>query len=113
MIERSWTPGPWVYDSGSFYAQCQLDSAGLTKRLRGSDRDLFEMPIAEIGRGRPENSKANARLIAAAPEMFELLEDIYERDGQPFPHRYLGKVKDADYIRLGEIIKRVRGTDGR
>lgn len=104
MIERSWTPGPWVYDSGSFYAQCQLDSAGLTKRLRGSDRDLFEMPIAEIGRGRPENSKANARLIAAAPEMFELLETI-DRGGGLIPADIWKQIRD--------VVVKARGTDGR
>ena len=24
------TPGPWVYDSGCFYARCQMDESGRT-----------------------------------------------------------------------------------
>jgi hypothetical protein len=60
------TPGPWVYDSGCFYAQCQLDKNGMTQ----------ESPIAELLEGRPDDSKGNARLIAAAPTMLEALRRI-------------------------------------
>lgn len=67
------TPGPWVYDSGCFYAKCQLDEYGLT----------YESPIAELLEGRPFNTDGNAKLIAAAPEILESLEsliELYEQD---------------------------------
>ena len=60
------TPGPWVYDSGCFYAQCQLDENGMT----------YESPIAELLDGRPEDAKGNAKLIAAAPMMLKALRRI-------------------------------------
>jgi hypothetical protein len=60
----SHTPGPWVYDSGVFYAQCQLDKNNQT----------YEYPIAETLSGRPEDEEANARLIAAAPDLLAALE---------------------------------------
>lgn len=60
------TPGPWVYDSGSFYAAVQLNDCGTTN----------EPPIIDMGAGRPEDSEANARLIAAAPELLAALEKI-------------------------------------
>lgn len=62
----SHTPGPWVYDSGGFYAQCQLDENGMT----------YESPIAELLEGRPDDSKGNALLIAAAPDLLEACEVV-------------------------------------
>ena len=94
MSERSWTPGPWRYDSGVFYAECQLDESGMT----------YERPIAEMLEGRPLDTKANARLIAVAPEMFEVLERVID----PNDHKFNEVEK-----RIQEIIKRVRGDDGR
>jgi len=55
------TPGPWIYDSGAFYAECQLDEDGMT----------YEAPIAALLEGRPFDTEGNARLIAAAPAMLE------------------------------------------
>ena len=90
MSERSYTPGPWRYDSGVFYAECQLDENGMT----------YERPIAEILEGRPLNAKANARLIAAAPQMFELLVDIDNR---------IGEITEEAWDKIQEVIKRVKG----
>jgi hypothetical protein len=63
---RGYTPGPWVYDSGCFYADCQLDENGMS----------YEAPIAEVLSGRPDDTKANAKLIKLAPDMFSDLRQI-------------------------------------
>jgi hypothetical protein len=57
-----------VYDSGCVYAQCQLDSRGQT----------CEPPIAGILDGRPDDADGNAKLIAAAPEMFSILRGVLD-----------------------------------
>lgn len=62
------TPGPWVYDCGAIYAQCQLNKRGMTR----------EAPIAEVLDGRPDAYKANGRLIVAAPELLEALSEMTE-----------------------------------
>jgi hypothetical protein len=62
------TPGPWVYDSGCFYAKCQLDENGQT----------YETPIAELLEGRPLDTDGNAKLIAASPCLKEALIKIRE-----------------------------------
>ena len=59
-----YTPGPWIYDAGAFYAKCQLNERGMTR----------ESPIAEMLNGREDDYEANARLIAAAPELLEACE---------------------------------------
>ena len=64
-MSQKHTPAPWIYDSGSFYAECQLDESGTTS----------ESPIAEMLEGRPEDTKANARLIVEAPCLLKHLED--------------------------------------
>ncbi len=56
------TPRPWIRDSGCIYAEIQLDN-GLTR----------ERPIAAILDSRSEHYCANARLIAAAPDLLESL----------------------------------------
>lgn len=58
------TPGPWLYDTGCFYASCQLDADGMT----------MEPPLAEMLGGRPDDYDANLRLIAAAPALLQRLQ---------------------------------------
>jgi hypothetical protein len=72
-----WTPGPWKHHLG-------LKTEWAT--TRGSVRDGYYViwdeaetwPVAQLPgslSNRPELTEANARLIAAAPEMAELLEE--------------------------------------
>ena len=66
--ETQWTPGPWHEGAGNGYGSIfgpegtRRDSGGLT-------------PIAMIN-GTLHEDEANARLIAAAPEMAALLERL-------------------------------------
>lgn len=66
MSTRPWTPGPWE-------AKKSLGKTGVST----SDD---EWRISDLGIGvwgsAPEEANANARLIAAAPELYEALENL-------------------------------------
>jgi hypothetical protein len=74
----SFTPGPWKQD-------------GLVV-VRAQDDD----PLAEVfGHGDyedPANAQANARLIAAAPELYALLADVAEH------YRMLSRFTESEHI---------------
>jgi len=71
-----WTPGPWSVD-----ARADLNTGELRYIIRapidGEDDDAFE-EIAQI-----VNNALLARLMAAAPEMAELLAEMAEDDRVP------------------------------
>lgn len=76
MSEMKHTPGPWKFDPA--YATYGRYSRG--------EPAVIETPRGDIiidqgvGRGHDE-AKANARLIAAAPELYEALKAIFPDDG--------------------------------
>lgn len=80
------TPGPWSYD----------DTYGLI--VAGS------VEIAACHAGRGADAKANARLIAMAPELLEVCEAV---------QKWLGHSVDANTERIGHlvdnVIKKARG----
>jgi hypothetical protein len=80
------TKGPWIFDSGCFYSPVQMDETGMTS----------ELPIAEMLGGREEDYEANARLIAAAPELLEALIAITSNS----------------HINLGDLVYEVREREG-
>jgi hypothetical protein len=90
------TPGPWVYDSGAFYADCQLGEDGMT----------YEAPIAELLEGRPSDAKGNAILIAASPMMKELLLDFCDSlgDNDCIPTQRQMLAKKAALALLAEVV---------
>lgn len=61
------TPGPWLFDAGSIYAECQI--------ING---ETIESPLAELLSGRQENWEANGLLMTAAPELLEALINLTE-----------------------------------
>lgn len=66
------TPGPWFTSQphGTIYIEARLQGSTLQE-------------IASCGPTEtPEQREANARLIAAAPELLEALEDLYEAYGR-------------------------------
>lgn len=71
-----------------------------TFSIAGHHDGRDDYPVAELWRTGLKNHEANARLIAAAPEMFELLETIENDDGSVPPWLW---------ERIQEIIKRVKG----
>lgn len=63
------TPGPWRYVSGTLKHYVESECGDLRFGLQ-------EMHWRD---GRPLPAEANARLIAKAPEMFELLSDFVDQ----------------------------------
>ena len=61
MTERPWTPGPW-HSTATF----QIGADGIT------------YAVADVGGGSTSERKANATLIAAAPELLEALAAFVE-----------------------------------
>jgi hypothetical protein len=61
------TPGPWTYETGP----------SLYGRFHAVHRD--DLMICECYEGDGAEREANARLIAAAPALFEALQTILER----------------------------------
>jgi hypothetical protein len=70
------TPGPWIYD----------ETWGLIhdarKSAQGPHESAAEICAIHAGRtGKRDESKANARLIAAAPELLAALQTMVEQAG--------------------------------
>ena len=69
------TPGPWVFeceDVGSYGSTFWLDSENGEEIISQSE-DPYEGVLIKGG-----DFIANARLIAAAPDLLEALQDMYE-----------------------------------
>lgn len=66
---RKHTPGPWSWDSGVV----PPDGPGRYSDIYVDDGDKIIASINEFPESSPEEGKANARLIAAAPDMYEAL----------------------------------------
>lgn len=79
MSKTKFTPGPWVVDA-DFYVY-----GGDGRKNQGEYFDGVEFPLVcdveSDSRDRTEN-KANAALIAAAPEMYEFIRWIRSVQGQ-------------------------------
>ena len=88
------TPGPWkVHKNGRIVIAGGLkiyQSSGPGGGQSVSVQTAFDNQL-----------RANARLIAAAPEMFELLEDI---------DNLIGEITEEAWQKLQGIIKRVKGN---
>ncbi len=72
----AFTPGPWKVqeaDDDTFYVYTEANELPIAQAFGGSTR------ISEMGRLRSQR-RANARLIAAAPTMFEALKRIAASD---------------------------------
>lgn len=74
-MEKKFTPGPWEYSQLWIWRSSQIGKPG----------DEIKQPqIAYVGYGRKgkddtemdEEQKANAKLMATAPEMFDMLEKV-------------------------------------
>lgn len=79
MSKTAWTPGPWEvcnsvdiypvgdFDARYFIADCDPENAPIETLNSGENPDT-DMTYQQV--------KANARLIAAAPELYEALEAL-------------------------------------
>lgn len=77
MSANTFTPGPWDIDAGFLVTRAHCGGVGIPILA------LFD-PSGEAGfiTGSPEECRANARLIAAAPDMIEALRGLLERHVQ-------------------------------
>ena len=90
------TPGPWQYPDDGF--------------VRGFDSSL----IASVARGPSEYAEANARLIAAAPEMYELLEKVAKTAetaaSKPDKQEVCAVLLEVVLPHLGEESRRIKAA---
>ena len=109
MSETSFTPGPWFVDA-DFYVY-----GGDGRKIQGEYFDGVEFPLVcdveSHSRDRTEN-KANAALIAAAPEMYGLLEhylDLIQRanDGDTVAEQKIFE-QAAD---IEKVLQKARGEE--
>jgi hypothetical protein len=97
MSETTWTPGPWHFGKMNGYG----DNLCVTRRPTneyGPQGTIGDCPIAQVYAKAPhwENSfpyEANARLIAAAPELAEALDNIMMALDLPGDHCELANAK--------------------
>lgn len=81
MSERPWTPGPW---------QVSCVSDGTRRRSVWTDKGP-PAHIADV-----TNGEANARLISAAPDLYEALERFVTfHSGHVLPHELHKPMDDA------------------
>lgn len=104
------TPGPWEYDTE--LADAGNKSTPMYSEAENVDADIFEpvciIPHDDITEASYKQVKANARLIAAAPELKDLLIEA---------HDYLGAhlADHEDYgdraimNRIDALLKRIEG----
>lgn len=81
-------------------------------RLNGYDvinKDIFIVACDNVALSDSE-CKANTRLIAAAPEMLELLEEVYQNWNPPEIETGIGMFPDSEkFNKLFNIIKKAKG----
>ena len=90
--KRAFTPGPWGYSEGEIY--------------RGNN------PIASVipsfgWFNKTAEDDANARLIAAAPEMYRVLSDILDTLEMSKGYGF-----DEEYDKVREVLAKVEGGEG-
>lgn len=116
MSKAKHTPGPWTVISSDpqaeFYEDGELSYFNpLTVSVPGGGQDIcsFEYDGSPISRNASvEEIKANARLIAAAPELLEALEVISEAI-DAYGGDLHNKLEGVQAVR--DAIAKVRGGD--
>lgn len=96
MSDTPWTPGPWTWGPARDLREDESPTA-IGMRVDGDG-----YVIADVTRQPPyEQELANARLIAAAPEMAELLDEM----------RVLLEMEGESYTteRARALLSRIRG----
>ncbi len=77
----SHTPGPWKYDTSggqvSIISEADGDRTGVAQ-LTKIEFTTYQHASKELQRSILQGIEANARLIAAAPEMYAMLQQIYK-----------------------------------
>ena len=90
--KHAFTPGPWGYSEGEIY--------------RGNNPIASVIPSFGWFRKTAED-EANARLIAAAPEMFEVLSELLDTLEMSKGYGF-----DEEYEKAREVLAKVEGGEG-
>jgi hypothetical protein len=97
-MTNPWTPGPWYAGSSNGYGETpgwEIEDEKYTIALAIADIDILA-----------RRAEANARLIAAAPEMAEVLERLVVMlDRQERP----GGLSDTRVVEARALLARIRG----
>ena len=88
MSKLKHTPGPW-----------EADVTNVFEYSGGKDRLHFRVARCDFDGQRNNEAIANARLIAAAPEMLEALIKIYNN----------ANINGFEYVMVEELIERATG----
>jgi len=100
MSETKFTPGPWEVrlDDSTFGPKLEIHQEGAENRVPICERDLgFNDDV-------DEESKANAHLIAAAPEMYEAIEGLLNVISET-----RGEDARQAVIKANEVLAKARG----
>ena len=93
-----WTPGPWLWDAGDIGEECSDPYSD----IYAADG---ETTIAEFNDRIPEG-RANANLMAAAPDLYEALQSMLTFYGMD---REKGEVSDVIHAEAEKALAKARG----
>lgn len=87
-MNTKFTPGPWVVNNGS---ESRFLQGKITTKSKGCDVVICDTPSPYFGE---DVSRANAHLIACAPDMYKFLDDLANGRGTDYPiEKLLEKVR--------------------
>ena len=97
-MEKKWTPGPWAQDKFALSVDILASRPKLVATVKSKNCDS------------PEEMAANAHLIAAAPELYDALEDMVSLWERVHPGVILGK---PAILNAKRIMAKARGENAK
>lgn len=107
------TPGPWNYDSGYIDTHRVEDDGSSDYLILAEMRSTFGYDDYGVHKWMlpPEEYEANARLIAAAPEMFELISGLSQAyDDRQSGHELAFRLYDLRCAAL-RLLAKIEGGE--
>jgi hypothetical protein len=101
-MERKWTPGPWeVDDAGDVHSKHLGYAYSFVAISTGEDYGGYYGDNADVDL----QKKANAHLIAAAPDLYEALENLLNDPGDDY-------IKTRHWDAARAALAKARGDTG-
>jgi hypothetical protein len=107
MSKTTWTPGPWLILTAKGYPYA-IQASHVSPNTPGVIRDITRW--AAISMPSSKEGQANARLIAAAPEMAEALEALASAF---ISHTQWSGEPPNEVVNARAILARINGEAGR